>query len=187
MTTERRQDRMRALQERHHPHCLLCGAQNNRGLQVPFRACEDGSVTATLTLSTDLQGYRDVAHGGIVASLLDAAMVNCLFTHGIVAMTAELVVRFVHPVAVGHPAACSSGYRPALEASAVDFRRDVGHPAEVRAWRKTSRPPLHEMSARLTQGTRIVARATAKFMEVPDSPAGTESERTKVPPSNPQK
>ena len=153
---------MRALRERHHPHCLICGAQNNRGLQVPFRACEDGSVTATLTLSTDLQGYRDVAHGGIVASLLDAAMVNCLFTHGIVAMTAELVVRFVHPVAVGHP-------------------------AEVRAWRKTSRPPLHEMSARLTQGTRIVARATAKFMEVPDSPAGTESERTKVPPSNPQK
>ena len=43
------------------------------------------------------------------------------------------------------------------------------------------------MSANLTQGTRIVARATAKFMEVPESPAGKESETTKVPPSNPQK
>ena len=80
MTMEKRQARMRALQERHHPHCLLCSAQNNRGLQVPFRACEDGSVAATLAILAELQGYRGVAHGGIVTSLLDAAMVNCLFT-----------------------------------------------------------------------------------------------------------
>ena len=149
MTIEKRQERMRALQERHHPHCLLCGAQNNRGLQVPFRACEDGSVTASLTIHTELQGYRGVAHGGIVTSLLDAAMVNCLFTHGIVAMTAELVVRFMHPVAVDQP-------------------------AEVRAWQRSNRSPLHGMSATLTQGPRVAARATAKFMVVPDAPVGTE-------------
>lgn len=52
---ENGQERMRALQERHHPHCLLCGAQNNMGLQVPFRACENGSVTASLTLPAELQ------------------------------------------------------------------------------------------------------------------------------------
>jgi uncharacterized protein (TIGR00369 family) len=157
VTTERRQERMRALRERHHPHCLICGAHNNRGLQVPFRACEDGSVTASMTFSADLQGYRGVAHGGIVASLLDAAMVNCLFTHDIVAMTAELVVRFMRPVAVGQP-------------------------AEVRAWQQAARPPLHEMSARLPQGKHIVARATAKFMEVPDSTADAESERPTTQP-----
>ena len=156
MTTERRQDRMRALQERHHPHCLLCGAQNNRGLQVPFRACEDGSVTATLTLSADLQGYRGVAHGGIVASLLDAAMVNCLFTHGIVAMTAELVVRFRHPATLDQP-------------------------VQVRAWERSNRPPLYEMSATLMQGPLLVARATAKFMEVPNATAGTKSETKNSP------
>ncbi len=155
MTTERRQDRMRALQERHHPHCLLCGAQNNRGLQVPFRACEDGSVTASLRLSVDLQGYRGVAHGGIVASLLDAAMVNCLFTQGIVAMTAELTVRFMHPVAVGQT-------------------------AKVRAWQRSPRSPLYDMSATLMQGPLLVARATAKFMEVAGSTAGNESEPTTV-------
>ena len=57
-------------------------------------------------------------------------------------MTAELTVRFMHPVAVGQT-------------------------AEVRAWRRFTRPPLHEMSANVMQGPLLVARATAKFMEVP--------------------
>ncbi len=143
---------MRTLQDRHHPNCLLCSAQNNRGLKVPFRACEDGSVTATLAISAELQGYRGIVHGGIVTSLLDAAMVNCLFTYGIIAMTAELTVRFMHPVAV-----CQT--------------------AEVRAWRRSNRHPLHDMSASLMQGPRLVARATAKFMEVPDSCVGIDTEQ----------
>jgi acyl-coenzyme A thioesterase PaaI-like protein len=33
-------------------------------------------------------------HGGVISSILDGTMTNCLFAHGTVAVTAELRVRF---------------------------------------------------------------------------------------------
>jgi acyl-coenzyme A thioesterase PaaI-like protein len=86
------------------------------------------------------QGYDGLLHGGVIAAVLDSAMTNCLFAHGIVAVTGELTVRFLHPVLLTHEAV-------------------------VKANIKESFPPLHCMEARLMQNGRIVARASARFME----------------------
>lgn len=40
-------------------------------------------------------------HGGVIATLLDAAMTHCLFHRGVAAVTADLHVRYVRPVACG--------------------------------------------------------------------------------------
>ena len=41
------------------------------------------------------QSYPGTLHGGITSALLDAAMTNVLLSIGIVAVPAELTVRFV--------------------------------------------------------------------------------------------
>jgi acyl-coenzyme A thioesterase PaaI-like protein len=44
------------------------------------------------------QGYRNIIHGGILAMVLDSAMTHCLFARGIVGVTADLHIRYRHPV-----------------------------------------------------------------------------------------
>ena len=56
------------------------------------------TVTATIQAVPQWQGYPGFLHGGMISTLLDAAMTHCLFHHGVEAMTASLNVRFLKPV-----------------------------------------------------------------------------------------
>jgi len=87
-----------------HPDCVACGAANAIGLKLQFGRRDDGDVEATFSCDPGYTGYPGVLHGGIVALLLDSAMTNCLFAHGLSAYTAELKVRFHTPVHTGRPA-----------------------------------------------------------------------------------
>ena len=60
----------------------------------------DDSVASHYAFGLDLEGYPGVAHGGLIAAALDGAMTNWLFTHSRSAVTAELKVRYLHPVAI---------------------------------------------------------------------------------------
>ncbi|OGV44214.1 MAG: hypothetical protein A2X48_02550 [Lentisphaerae bacterium GWF2_49_21] len=128
-------------QERLHPFCIVCGKSNERGLGLSFQVCEDGGVVGRFFCSRNLQGYTGLLHGGVISSILDGAMTNCLFASGKTAVTGKLNVRFVFPVLVDHEIV-------------------------VRARVKKSSPPLHVMESELVQDGRIVSRASAKFMEI---------------------
>lgn len=123
-----------------HAECLFCGQQNPIGLKLTFHARDDGSVRAVFPCERSLQGYPETLHGGVVSALLDSAMTNCLFSKGIVAVTAELTVRFLSPVRLDHP-------------------------AEVTAVVTRVRGPLYYLQAELAQGQTLTARAQATFMK----------------------
>jgi uncharacterized protein (TIGR00369 family) len=123
-----------------HAGCLFCGKQNPIGFKLTFHAREDGSVQAVFPCKCPLQSYPETLHGGVVSALLDSAMTNCLFSKGIVAVTAELTVRFLSPVRLDHP-------------------------AEVTATVTRVRGPLCYLRAELTQGRTLTARAQATFMK----------------------
>lgn len=89
-----------------------------------------------------LQGYTGMLHGGVIASLLDSAMTNCLFQQGINAVTGDLRIRYRHPTP------CNAELF--LRARVVSEKR-----------------PLFELKAELLIGAQITAHATAKFMETP--------------------
>lgn len=57
-----------------------------------------GGVNALFKAESLWQGYQGVLHGGMISTLLDAAMTHCLFHQGIEAVTADLQVRFLKPV-----------------------------------------------------------------------------------------
>jgi uncharacterized protein (TIGR00369 family) len=63
--------------------CFVCGRDNAAGLRtrwVSDRAA--GEVRSTVTLPEHFHGYPGIAHGGIVAALLDEAMVRSLLLEG---------------------------------------------------------------------------------------------------------
>lgn len=125
-----------------HRHCLLCGDLNPQGLGLRFEPDGNGGITAAFTGRPNLQGYDGILHGGVIASLLDAAMTHCLFGLGLRAMTGDLRVRFIKPVP------CN---------------------AEVVLWAGITEasPPLYRAQAELRMKGTVVAKAQGKFMHQP--------------------
>ncbi len=82
--------------------CFVCGPANPIGLHVSFRL-EGEICRAEFTPELHHQGYDGVTHGGIIYSLLDDVMANCLFLRGIRAYTAKCAIRYRDPVPVGTP------------------------------------------------------------------------------------
>lgn len=119
-----------------HAGCMVCGLPSVLGLS--FHATEQG-VKASLKLKPEWQGYSGALHGGMIATLLDAAMTHCLFHQGIEAMTADLQVRYLAPVP------CPGRI-------------------EVSARLSGQRRLIYELDAELRVGGVVKARAKAKFM-----------------------
>ena len=81
--------------------CFVCGVGNAHGLRLKFLR-EDGRVFTRVTLPDWAVGFRGVAHGGLVATLLDEVMgwsANCAAKCA--TMTAEMTVRYRRPTPVG--------------------------------------------------------------------------------------
>ena len=76
-----------------HDHCFACGAKNPNGLRVNF-VSENGLTTGHFTVHEGLESLGGITHGGILTTLMDAAMARWLFDRDIVALTATLSVRF---------------------------------------------------------------------------------------------
>lgn len=80
--------------------CFGCGGGNARGLKLSFSLDrERREVRGHVRLPADLQGSSGMAHGGIIALLLDEAMgkLNRL-DEGARAVTAELAIEYLRPV-----------------------------------------------------------------------------------------
>jgi uncharacterized protein (TIGR00369 family) len=85
-------------------NCFACGPSNPIGMHVAFdrEAGADG-VVARLTLAPEYQGWRGIAHGGIVMALLDEAMAHAAGFAGHRGVTANVSVRFRKPVPLEKP------------------------------------------------------------------------------------
>lgn len=87
--------------------CFVCGRENPHGLHLHFyEEPERGIVWAEVTLDEAYQGYPGVAHGGILATLLDETAGRALNVGAVEDafwVTAKLEVRFRHPTPTGVP------------------------------------------------------------------------------------
>ena len=86
--------------------CFVCGHENSSGLQAIFN-CDKELLQSScrLTIGSQFQGWPDIVHGGVIASLLDEA---CIYAGRGLAkslVTAELSVRYRQPVSVGQEVA----------------------------------------------------------------------------------
>ena len=142
MITELAQRGLQQVRDRAHSNCVVCSPSNGQSLGLKFTASADGRVQARFDCDKAFEGYEGMLHGGVITSLLDGAMTNCMFAHCIPAITAELNIRFRHPVVIGQV-------------------------ATVRSWVERSSPPLYLLRAEVVQNEQRKATALGKFIEQP--------------------
>lgn len=123
-----------------HSHCLMCGQDNPISFGLQFNKECEGCVSTRFTGNETMQGYDGIMHGGLLSALLDTAMAHCLLHENIEAMTGELNVRFLDPVA------CNSTM-------------------DITAWIDSSLPPLYHLRSQIRINNKIVCKAKGKFMQ----------------------
>jgi len=143
MATEVKKNKLTNIRKRLHPNCIVCSRSNTRGLQLDFDLCEDGSVMSDFELDETLEGYPGVPHGGVISSVFDGAMGNCLFAQGCTPVTVQLNIRFRHPIAMHKTAT-------------------VG----ARILRSSN--SLYVLEAEISQNGQIKATAEGKFVDHPN-------------------
>lgn len=78
--------------------CFGCGPLNTTGLRLTFEEDEE-KLYATWQPSSHYQGYNNVLHGGIVATLLDEAGAWCIYVKaGTAGVTSAMNVKYLRPV-----------------------------------------------------------------------------------------
>lgn len=121
--------------------CFGCGKENAAGLQLDFELREDGRLETRFTPRDIHGGWEGLFHGGLMATLLDEAMMAYLYLNGVDAATASLDVRFRKPVALGEELV-------------------------VHAWSTESRRNLFRTTAEARRNGELVASATARCLAV---------------------
>jgi acyl-coenzyme A thioesterase PaaI-like protein len=81
--------------------CFVCGKYNPDGLHLDFEPEGVSGVRTTCVIPERFQGFAGIAHGGILATILDECMVNTVWLRGITAVTARLEIRLRRPVGLG--------------------------------------------------------------------------------------
>jgi acyl-coenzyme A thioesterase PaaI-like protein len=83
------------------PHaCFACGELNTHGLHLVLHVAGDTCWTE-LTLRPDFQGWEGIAHGGIVATILDEVMAWALASADAWGYTAKMAIEYRRPVPIG--------------------------------------------------------------------------------------
>jgi acyl-coenzyme A thioesterase PaaI-like protein len=100
-----------------HSTCFACGVDNPFGLHLQFEVNENG-VRTTTVINQRFQSYEGVIHGGILATILDSAMLHCLHSQfGHNPITCRLDLRYRQRAPNGEPVT--------VQAFLVQRRRDM--------------------------------------------------------------
>ncbi len=82
--------------------CFVCGERNPLGLKLKIRTNADrGESEADVTFPDHFQGWEKVVHGGLLATVLDEALIYAAAAKGIKCVTGEITVRFIKPAPTG--------------------------------------------------------------------------------------
>ncbi len=121
-------------------HCFACGDLNPEGLHMEVSR-GNGRAQAEVTLRTTHQGWKDMAHGGLVSTILDEIMAHAVVDQEPQAATVELKIRFRNKVP--------------LNRSLI-----------TKGWivRQDKRRVMAEAELRLKESGELLAKAESKFL-----------------------
>jgi uncharacterized protein (TIGR00369 family) len=83
--------------------CFACGTENPIGLNLRFYRLGE-AVCTDITLGKNYEGWENMAHGGILSTLLDEVMSwTILYFKRILFVTRKMEVKYIKPVLIGVP------------------------------------------------------------------------------------
>ena len=82
--------------------CFVCGEKNPAGLKIRLRTdAERGEAASDVTFAPHFQGWAGIVHGGLLATVLDEALIYAAGARGFKCVTGEVTVRYVKPASTG--------------------------------------------------------------------------------------
>jgi uncharacterized protein (TIGR00369 family) len=81
--------------------CFCCGLDNERGLHLSISYPEKGTAETSLDVPSWFSGWKNMTHGGLLATLLDEIMAHACLGIAQRAVTAEITVRYQKAVETG--------------------------------------------------------------------------------------
>ncbi|MCF8032931.1 MAG: PaaI family thioesterase [Desulfarculaceae bacterium] len=88
-------------------HCFACGPENVYGLRMKVRF-QDGQALCNLTLDPQYQGWENIAHGGIVSTVLDEITAYAVIGMVGQGVTVRMETAYRQPVPLGQPIVASA-------------------------------------------------------------------------------
>jgi len=82
--------------------CFACGKNNPIGLKLKFTPIPNGVRTEFIP-AKQFEGFQDIIHGGIVATVLDEAIAWACRSCGVDAVTGEITVRYKKTLITNKP------------------------------------------------------------------------------------
>ncbi len=121
-------------------YCFACGPNNPVGLHMKVDY-EPDKAHCRIVLPKEYQGWVNVVHGGVLATLLDEIMAHAVLKHAGEGVTARLNIRF----------------RAAAE---------VGIPLDVSGWIEKRKKRVIEAGAEIRRASdrMLVAEAESRFL-----------------------
>ena len=81
-------------------NCFACSPRNSAGLQMSFFTDEE-AVFSRVTIPQHLCGWSNVAHGGVISTILDEVMSwTAMYLLKRVSLTQTMTVEFIKPVLI---------------------------------------------------------------------------------------
>jgi acyl-coenzyme A thioesterase PaaI-like protein len=81
-------------------YCFACGVRNPIGIRMQVKYLADSvAAQSLLTLPREFQGWQEIIHGGILATLLDEIMMHAVWHFAGAGVTLGLDVQFRQPLA----------------------------------------------------------------------------------------
>jgi uncharacterized protein (TIGR00369 family) len=92
----------------HTPNCVVCGPANRAGLHLQLHVDPaTGEISTTFTPAIEHTGFEGILHGGVLATVLDEALVwSAIWSSKHACVAGELNVRFRRPGLVGVTITC---------------------------------------------------------------------------------
>jgi len=86
-------------------YCFACGMENEIGLKLQFYADGQGGVVGEYSVPKHFEGYPGIAHGGIVTTMLDEALIRAFLLENPnrLMYTARLTTRFRKHIPLEQP------------------------------------------------------------------------------------
>ena len=81
--------------------CFCCGERNPIGLKLEFETTPEGRLHTLWRPKQEHVGFKDLIHGGLVATVLDEVMARVIFERGTPGVTASMETKLLRPLRWG--------------------------------------------------------------------------------------
>jgi acyl-coenzyme A thioesterase PaaI-like protein len=124
--------------------CFACGTENPIGLNLRFYRSND-NICTEITLGKYHEGWQNMAHGGIISTLLDETMSwTIIYFKRTFFVTRRMEIKYIRPVLVGVPLTVKG-----------------------RLTKENREPYIGAIAEVFGEGRKLLARAKGEFVEVP--------------------